>query len=73
MFVRFVKGIRSDRSGGFTGDGKTDVAIFRPSNGNWFVLRSENSTFCSFPFEADGDIPVPADYDGDRKADAAVF
>ena len=57
----------------FTGDGKTDIALFRPSTGEWFVLRSEDSSFYSFPFGNSTDIPVPADYDGDGKADAAIF
>jgi hypothetical protein len=57
----------------FTGDGKTDVAFFRPATGSWFVLRSEDSSFFSFPFGANGDVPVPADFDADGKADAAVF
>jgi len=55
----------------FTGDGKADVAIWR--NGEWFVLRSDDFSFYSFPFGASGDIPVPGDYDGDARADAAVF
>jgi predicted outer membrane repeat protein len=57
----------------FTGDGKTDIAFFRPSTGEWFVLRSENLSYFSFPFGTNGDIPAPADYDGDGKADPAVF
>ncbi len=55
----------------FTGDGKADVAIWRA--GVWFILRSENGSFYSFPFGTSGDVPVPGDYDGDGKADAAVF
>ncbi|HMT07585.1 MAG TPA: FG-GAP-like repeat-containing protein [Pyrinomonadaceae bacterium] len=57
----------------YTGDGKTDVAFWRPSTGNWFILRSEDLTFYAFPFGANGDVPVPGDYDADGKADAAVF
>jgi hypothetical protein len=56
-----------------TGDGKTDIAFWRPSTGEWYVLRSENLSFFSFPFGTTGDIPVPADYDADGKADPAVF
>lgn len=71
----FQFGLASDRAvpGDYTGDGKSDVAVWRPSNGNWFILRSENSTFYSAPFGASGDIPVPGDYDGDAKYDLAVF
>jgi FG-GAP-like repeat len=59
--------------GDYTGDGKTDIAIWRPSNGNWFVLRSENLAFFSFPFGISTDVPAPGDYDGDGKIDSAVF
>ena len=47
-------------AGDYDKDGKTDVAIWRPSNGNFFVLRSSSdfSTFFSFPFGQNGDIPV---------------
>jgi hypothetical protein len=57
----------------FTGDRKTDIAFFRPSNGFWFVLRSEDFSFFAFPFGTSGDIPAPGDYDGDGKADATIF
>jgi len=59
--------------GDFTGDGKSDIAFWRPSTGFWFVLRSEDSSFFSFPFGANGDMPAPGDYDGDGKFDSAIF
>lgn len=57
----------------YTGDGKADIVFWRPSNGNWFVLRSEDFRFFAFPFGANSDVPVPGDYDADGKSDAAVF
>ena len=59
--------------GDFTGDGKADIAFWRPSTGFWNVLRSENFSFFAFPFGTTGDVPVPGDYDGDGKYDAGVF
>jgi FG-GAP-like repeat len=57
----------------FDGDGKTDVAVFRPSTGEWYILRSGSGYLQVTPFGASGDIPQPADYDGDGKADLGFF
>ncbi|HEX8248141.1 MAG TPA: FG-GAP-like repeat-containing protein [Pyrinomonadaceae bacterium] len=54
------------------GDGKTDIAVFRPSEGNWYILQSADNSFRALHFGQNGDALVPADYDGDRKTDIAV-
>jgi hypothetical protein len=57
----------------FDGDGRLDAAVYRPSNGGWYVLRSSTNQFFGIQFGAAEDKPVPADYDGDGRADIAVF
>jgi hypothetical protein len=56
----------------FDGDGKTDVSVFRPSEGNWYLNRS-TSGFLVQHWGLSGDQLVPGDYDNDGKTDLAVF
>ncbi len=56
----------------FEGDLKTDLSVFRPSNGNWYLNRS-TSGFTSQQFGLASDKLVPADYDGDGKTDIAIW
>ncbi|MBS1795373.1 MAG: PQQ-dependent sugar dehydrogenase [Acidobacteria bacterium] len=65
--------VRARASGDFDGDFKTDVSVFRPSTGVWYVSHSSNGTFRIQGFGANGDIPTPEDYDGDSITDIAVF
>ncbi len=57
----------------FDGDGVSDVAVFRPTSGNWYVLRSSDAQMSVFKFGAETDLPVSADFDGDGKTDYAVY
>jgi hypothetical protein len=62
-------------SADFDGDGRSDAATYRPSNGEWRVWLSGSNFAAATPgiWGAANDRPVPADYDGDRRADLAVY
>ncbi len=52
----------------FDGNGATDLSVFRPDSGTWYLQGSPQQNF-----GGSGDIAVPADYDGDGRTDVAVF
>jgi hypothetical protein len=69
-----VAGVRlKNKPADFDGDGKTDVSVFRPDGGNWFVQNSRNNAFGAVNFGVATDVIAPGDYNGDGKTDYAVF
>jgi hypothetical protein len=77
--VRF--GLTSDTlaPADYDGDGKTDVAVWRENAGNpgfsyFYILQSADNTFRPAQFGTTNDNPtVAGDWDGDGKADLAVY
>ena len=59
-----IGGVAND----FNGDGRSDLAVWRPSTGVWWI-RGVGSVQWGLP----GDVPVPADYTGDGRTDLAVW
>lgn len=57
----------------FDGDNIGELAVFRPTTGDWWWIRSSDGTVGVEHWGINGDVPVPADYDGDGKTDRAVY
>ncbi len=61
----------------YDGDGKTDIAIWRPATGTWWIVRSGDGLGVSQNWGAGvdpyNDVPVPGDNDGDGKTDNAIW
>jgi hypothetical protein len=57
----------------YDGDGKTDIAVYRPSTGVWFVRSSANGASQAVEWGLSTDTPLPGDYLGEGRAQIAVF
>jgi uncharacterized delta-60 repeat protein len=56
----------------FDGDGRSDIAIFRPSDRTWYVSRSSAGAYY-LPWGLASDPLAAADYDFDGKTDVGVY
>jgi hypothetical protein len=60
-------------SADFDGDGRADLALFRPSNGTWYIYFSGPGTTAAYAFGQQGDMPVPANMTGDARAELVLW
>jgi hypothetical protein len=67
--------LRGNARSDFDGDGKTDLALFRPSTGIWYIEQSTTNytTYLAQQWGLTTDRPLNGDYDGDGKADLALY
>jgi hypothetical protein len=57
----------------YDGDGKSDISVWRPSDGIWYIIQSGSASVRAQGWGLNGDKVAPADFDGDGKTDLAVF
>jgi len=67
------KKVRND----FDSDGESDLVVWRPASGYWYVLLSgtdfDYEQHRAYQLGLPGDIPLTGDFDGDRVTDLAVW
>jgi hypothetical protein len=54
----------------FNGDGREELAVFRPGQGlgQWFIYEGATISCCTRT-----EVPVPGDYNGDGRSDVATW
>jgi len=61
----------------FDGDSRTDLVVYRPSNGSWYLRSSSTNyglaNFSTYQWGLPDDVPLQADFDGDGKTDLTVY
>ena len=57
----------------FDGDAKTDISIYRPSTGTWWIYRSSDTVTFAAGFGSSTDRIVPAKFTNDNKTDMAFW
>ncbi|HEY7292796.1 MAG TPA: phospholipase D-like domain-containing protein [Vicinamibacterales bacterium] len=66
---------RGTEAADFDGDGVTDLTIWRPPTGDWYI-RTSSSGFTNsrvVQWGLPGDVPLSGDFDGDGKIDMTVW
>jgi hypothetical protein len=72
QYIPFSTANFNKRRSDFDGDGKTDVSVYRPASGLWY-LDNTGTGETQAQWGISTDVITPGDFDGDNKTDGAVF
>ena len=64
---------RGTAAADYDGDGISDLAHFRQSDGSWRIQLSTDGSVRTRAIGVAGDVPISGDFDGDHIADEAVY
>ena len=68
---------QAQRNGAFDldDDGRTDIAIFRPSSGTWYILTSSSGFTAGrgYAWGGSGNVSSTGDFDGDGRNDLVTY
>jgi hypothetical protein len=68
---------QAPRNGAFDldDDGRTDIVIFRPSSGMWYILTSSSGFTAGrgYAWGSSGNVPLTGDFDGDARNDLVRY
>lgn len=59
--------------GDYDADRKTDFAVWRPTDGTWYIRNSETDAATAWQWGLPGDIPIVGDFSGDGLLDFTVW
>jgi hypothetical protein len=74
--VQFGSGGDQPTAGDYNGDLLTNLAVWRPANGFWYIgdpTGDPSTHFTGIPWGLSTDTPVRGDFDGDGRFDLGVF
>ncbi len=63
------------RPGDVDGDNRSDIGVYRPGTGTWYILKSSTNFagYATYTWGMSTDVPMSGDYDGDGRADLTVY
>lgn len=73
VYTKATASLAGSAISNFTPDFRSDLSVYRPSNGGWYSVDPVSGEMKVVPWGLAGDKIVPGDYDGDGVTDFAVF
>jgi hypothetical protein len=57
----------------YDGDGRSNLAVYRPETGKWIILAADGTTSVEYQWGVSGDMPTLGNFDADGITDLTIF